>query len=87
MGDNPLIFAAAGGVTMQPCLGALGGDVLTGMSAVLLGGAAVFGIGWALRLTAPAHRWPRSVRAPVLVTCMIAGWWLAARLLLPAGGK
>lgn len=60
------------------------------IDARLVGGA-LFGIGWGIAgyCSGPALA---SLRAGVpallvLLACMIAGWWLAARLLPPIGGK
>ena len=56
----------------------------------LVGGAALFGIGWGIAGYCPGPALASlGAGAPallVLVACMIAGWWLAARLLPPAGG-
>jgi hypothetical protein len=56
----------------------------------LIGGAALFGIGWGIAGYCPGPALASlGAGAPallVLVACMIAGWWLAARLLPPAGG-
>ena len=56
----------------------------------LVGGAALFGIGWGTAGYCPGPALASlGAGAPallVLVACMIAGWWLAARLLPPAGG-
>lgn len=56
----------------------------------LIGGAALFGIGWGTAGYCPGPALASlGAGVPallVLVTCMIAGWWLAARLLPPAGG-
>lgn len=51
----------------------------------LIGGAALFGIGWGMAGYCPgpalASLGGGSVSVVVLVTTMILGWWLAARLL------
>lgn len=56
----------------------------------LIGGAALFGIGWGIAGYCPGPALASlGAGVPallVLVACMIAGWWLAARLLPPAGG-
>jgi uncharacterized membrane protein YedE/YeeE len=56
----------------------------------LIGGAALFGIGWGTAGYCPGPALASlGAGVPallVLVACMIAGWWLAARLLPPAGG-
>jgi hypothetical protein len=56
----------------------------------LAGGAALFGIGWGIAGYCPGPALASlSAGMPallVLVACMVAGWWLAARLLPPAGG-
>ncbi|KRE85911.1 hypothetical protein ASG75_10185 [Rhodanobacter sp. Soil772] len=56
----------------------------------LVGGAALFGIGWGIAGYCPGPALASlGAGAPallVLVACMIAGWWLAARLLPPTGG-
>jgi uncharacterized membrane protein YedE/YeeE len=56
----------------------------------LIGGAALFGIGWGIAGYCPgpalASLGAGVSALLVLVACMIAGWWLAARLLPPAGG-
>lgn len=61
-----------------------------GIDARLVGGAAVFGIGWGIAGYCPGPALASlGAGAPallVLVACMIAGWWLAARLLSPTGG-
>ncbi len=53
----------------------------------LIGGAAVFGIGWGLAGYCPGPALASlGAAAPsllVLVACMLGGWWLASRL--PAG--
>ena len=60
------------------------------IDARLVGGAALFGIGWGIAGYCPGPALASlGAGAPallVLVACMIAGWWLAARLLPPAGG-
>ena len=57
----------------------------------LIGGAALFGIGWGIAGYCPGPALASlGAGVPallVLVACMIAGWWLAARLLPPAGGR
>jgi len=57
----------------------------------LVGGAALFGIGWGIAGYCPGPALASlGAGVPallVLVACMIAGWWLAARLLPPAGGN
>lgn len=57
----------------------------------LLGGAALFGIGWGIAGYCPGPALASlGEGAPALllfVACMVAGWWLAARLLPPAGEK
>ena len=61
-----------------------------GIDARLAGGAALFGIGWGIAGYCPGPALASlGAGVPallVLVACMIAGWWLAARLLPPAGG-
>lgn len=61
------------------------------IDARLIGGAALFGIGWGIAGYCPGPALASlGAGAPallVLVACMIAGWWLAARLLPPAGGN
>jgi uncharacterized membrane protein YedE/YeeE len=56
----------------------------------LIGGAALFGVGWGTAGYCPGPALASlGAGVPallVLVACMIAGWWLAARLLPPAGG-
>ena len=56
----------------------------------LVGGAALFGIGWGIAGYCPGPALASlGAGVPallVLVACMIAGWWLAARLLPRAGG-
>jgi uncharacterized membrane protein YedE/YeeE len=56
----------------------------------LIGGAALFCIGWGIAGYCPGPALASlGAGVPallVLVACMIAGWWLAARLLPPAGG-
>jgi uncharacterized membrane protein YedE/YeeE len=56
----------------------------------LIGGAALFGIGWGIAGYCPGPALASlGAGVPallVLVACMIAGWWLAARLPPPAGG-
>lgn len=53
----------------------------------LIGGAAVFGIGWGIAGYCPGPALASlSAGAPsllALVAAMIAGWWLAARLVAP----
>ena len=60
------------------------------IDARLIGGAALFGIGWGIAGYCPGPALASLVAGVpallVLVACMIAGWWLAARLLPPAGG-
>jgi uncharacterized membrane protein YedE/YeeE len=60
------------------------------IDARLIGGAALFGIGWGTAGYCPGPALASlGAGVPallVLVACMIAGWWLAARLLPPAGG-
>ena len=60
------------------------------IDARLIGGAALFGIGWGIAGYCPGPALASlGAGVPallVLVACMIAGWWLAARLLPPAGG-
>ena len=60
------------------------------IDARLVGGAALFGIGWGIAGYCPGPALASlGAGVPallVLVACMIAGWWLAARLLPPAGG-
>ena len=57
----------------------------------LVGGAALFGIGWGIAGYCPGPALASlGAGVPallVLVACMIAGWWLAARLLPRAGGN
>ena len=61
------------------------------IDARLVGGAALFGIGWGIAGYCPGPALASlGAGVPallVLVACMIAGWWLAARLLPPAGGR
>jgi uncharacterized protein len=61
------------------------------IDARLVGGAALFGIGWGIAGYCPGPALASlGAGAPallVLVACMIAGWWLAARLLPRAGGN
>jgi uncharacterized protein len=61
------------------------------IDARLMGGAALFGIGWGIAGYCPGPALASlGAGAPallVLVACMIAGWWLAARLLPRAGGN
>ena len=61
------------------------------IDARLVGGAALFGIGWGIAGYCPGPALASlGAGVPallVLVACMIAGWWLAARLLPPAGGN
>jgi len=61
------------------------------IDARLIGGAALFGIGWGIAGYCPGPALASlGAGVPallVLVACMIAGWWLAARLLPPAGGR
>ena len=58
------------------------------IDARLLGGAALFGIGWGIAGYCPgpalASLGGGASSLLVLVACMIAGWWLASRL--PASG-
>lgn len=60
------------------------------IDARLIGGAALFGVGWGIAGYCPGPALASlGAGAPallVLVACMVAGWWLAARLLPPAGG-
>jgi uncharacterized membrane protein YedE/YeeE len=60
------------------------------IDARLIGGGALFGIGWGIAGYCPGPALASlGAGVPallVLVACMIAGWWLAARLLPPAGG-
>jgi uncharacterized protein len=61
------------------------------IDARLVGGAALFGIGWGIAGYCPGPALA-SLGAGVpalliLVACMLAGWWLAARLLPRAGGN
>ena len=55
----------------------------------LLGGAALFGIGWGLAGYCPgpalASLSGGNLSLLVLVACMVAGWWLASHLRTPAG--
>jgi uncharacterized protein len=57
----------------------------------LVGGAALFGIGWGIAGYCPgpalASLGAGMPALLILVVCMIAGWWLAARLLPRAGGN
>ncbi|HWU77807.1 MAG TPA: DUF6691 family protein [Rhodanobacter sp.] len=57
------------------------------VDARLLGGAALFGIGWGIAGYCPgpalASLGGGATSLLVLVACMVAGWWLASRL--PAG--
>jgi uncharacterized protein len=57
----------------------------------LVGGAALFGIGWGIAGYCPgpalASLGAGMPALLILVACMIAGWWLAARLLPRAGGN
>ena len=61
------------------------------IDARLIGGAALFGIGWGIAGYCPGPALASlGAGAPallVLVACMLACWWLAARLLPPAGGN
>jgi uncharacterized protein len=61
------------------------------IDARLMGGAALFGIGWGIAGYCPGPALASlGAGAPallVLVACMIVGWWLAARLLPRAGGN
>jgi uncharacterized membrane protein YedE/YeeE len=61
------------------------------VDARLIGGAALFGIGWGIAGYCPGPALASlGAGAPallVLVACMIAGWWLAARLLPRARGN
>jgi uncharacterized protein len=61
------------------------------IDARLVGGAALFGIGWGIAGYCPGPALASlGAGVPallVLVACMIAGWWLAARLLPRAGGN
>ena len=61
------------------------------IDARLVGGAALFGIGWGIAGYCPGPALASlGAGVPallVLVACMLAGWWLAARLLPPAGGN
>lgn len=61
------------------------------IDARLVGGAVLFGIGWGIAGYCPGPALASlGAGAPallMLVACMIAGWWLAARLLPPAGGN
>jgi uncharacterized protein len=61
------------------------------IDARLVGGAALFGIGWGIAGYCPGPALASlGAGVPallVLVACMIAGWWLAARLLPRAGGS
>jgi uncharacterized protein len=61
------------------------------IDARLVGGAALFGIGWGIAGYCPGPALASlGAGVPallVLVACMIAGWWLVARLLPRAGGN
>jgi uncharacterized membrane protein YedE/YeeE len=61
------------------------------IDARLIGGAALFGIGWGTAGYCPGPALASlGAGVPallVLMACMIAGWWLAARLLPRAGGN
>jgi uncharacterized protein len=61
------------------------------IDARLMGGVALFGIGWGIAGYCPGPALASlGAGAPallVLVACMIAGWWLAARMLPRAGGN